>query len=60
MLSPGLPKVCGVFFLFQVMEIATTREFFTCGVPASILLMIVLGVLVLLARPLMGMPVLLD
>jgi sodium-dependent dicarboxylate transporter 2/3/5 len=38
----------------------TTREFFACGVPASILLMIVLGVFVLLIWPLMGMPVLLN
>jgi sodium-dependent dicarboxylate transporter 2/3/5 len=37
----------------------TTKEFFVCGIPASILLMIVLGVFVLLIWPLMGMPVLL-
>ena len=36
----------------------TTKEFFTCGIPASILLMIVLGVFVLLIWPLMGMPIL--
>jgi len=38
----------------------TTKEFFTCGIPASILLMVVLGVFVLLIWPLMGMPVLLS
>ena len=37
----------------------TTREFFTCGIPASILLMIVLGIFVWLIWPAMGMPVLL-
>jgi sodium-dependent dicarboxylate transporter 2/3/5 len=36
----------------------TTKEFFTCGIPASILLMVVLGVFVLLIWPLMGMPIL--
>ena len=36
----------------------TTKEFFTCGLPASLLLMIVLGVFVLLIWPLMGMPIL--
>jgi len=36
----------------------TTREFFTAGVPASILLMAVLGVFVWLIWPAMGMPVL--
>jgi sodium-dependent dicarboxylate transporter 2/3/5 len=36
----------------------TTKEFFVCGLPASILLMIILGVFVLLIWPLMGMPVL--
>jgi sodium-dependent dicarboxylate transporter 2/3/5 len=38
----------------------TTKEFFFCGIPASVLLMIVLGVFVLLVWPLMGMPVLLS
>jgi sodium-dependent dicarboxylate transporter 2/3/5 len=37
----------------------TTKEFFVCGIPASILLMVVLGAFVLLIWPLMGMPVLL-
>ncbi len=36
----------------------TTREFFTCGVPASLLLMIVLGLFVWIIWPLMGMPIL--
>ncbi len=36
----------------------TTREFFTAGVPASLLLMVVLGLFVWLIWPLMGMPVL--
>jgi len=38
----------------------TTREFFVCGIPASIILMIVLGVFVKFIWPMMGMPVLLD
>jgi sodium-dependent dicarboxylate transporter 2/3/5 len=38
----------------------TTKEFFFCGIPASVLMMIVLGVFVLLVWPLMGMPVLLS
>ena len=37
----------------------TTREFFTAGVPASALLMVVLGFFVWIIWPLMGMPVLL-
>ncbi len=36
----------------------TTGEFFVTGIPASILLMVVLGVFVLLIWPLMGMPIL--
>ncbi len=36
----------------------TTREFFTAGIPASLLLMVVLGFFVWLIWPLMGMPVL--
>lgn len=36
----------------------TSGEFFKAGVPASILLMIVLGVFVWLVWPLMGMPIL--
>lgn len=36
----------------------TTKEFMTAGIPASILLMIVLGVFVWLIWPLMGMPIL--
>jgi len=36
----------------------TTREFFTAGIPASLLLMVVLGVFVSLIWPAMGMPVL--
>ena len=35
----------------------TTREFFTAGVPASILLMIVLAFFVWIVWPLMGMPI---
>jgi len=35
----------------------TTKEFFTCGVPASLLLMVVLAVFVAVIWPLMGMPV---
>jgi sodium-dependent dicarboxylate transporter 2/3/5 len=37
----------------------STREFFTAGVPASILLMVVLGFFVWAIWPMMGMPVLL-
>ncbi|MFH1530123.1 MAG: SLC13 family permease [Pseudomonadota bacterium] len=36
----------------------TTREFFTAGVPASAILMIVLGTFVWLIWPMMGMPIL--
>jgi sodium-dependent dicarboxylate transporter 2/3/5 len=36
----------------------TTKEFFTCGVPASIMMMVVLAVFVWLIWPAMGMPVL--
>ena len=36
----------------------TTKEFFTAGLPASVLLMIVLGVFVWLIWPMMGMPIL--
>lgn len=36
----------------------TAREFFTAGIPASLLLMVVLGIFVWLIWPLMGMPVL--
>jgi len=35
----------------------TTREFFVCGVPASILLMVVIGIFVATVWPMMGMPV---
>ncbi|MFC1609420.1 SLC13 family permease [Myxococcota bacterium] len=35
----------------------TTREFFTAGLPASVLLMVVLGVFVRVIWPLMGMPI---
>ncbi len=38
----------------------TTRQFFMLGIPASILLMVVLAVFVLFIWPAMGMPVLLD
>ena len=38
----------------------TSGEFFISGIPASILLMIVLGIFILLIWPLMGMPVLLG
>jgi sodium-dependent dicarboxylate transporter 2/3/5 len=38
----------------------TTKEFFVAGVPASILLMIVLAIFVCVIWPLMGMPVLTD
>ena len=38
----------------------TTREFFTAGVPASLLLMVLLGFFVWIIWPLMGMPVLLS
>lgn len=38
----------------------TTREFFLAGLPASLLLMAVLGIFVWLIWPLMGMPVLLE
>jgi len=38
----------------------TTREFFTAGVPASILMMVVLAVFVVVIWPLMGMPVLIG
>jgi len=36
----------------------STREFFTAGLPASLLLMVVLGLFVWLIWPLMGMPIL--
>jgi sodium-dependent dicarboxylate transporter 2/3/5 len=36
----------------------TTREFFTCGIPASLLLMLVLALFVWVIWPMMGMPVL--
>jgi solute carrier family 13 (sodium-dependent dicarboxylate transporter), member 2/3/5 len=35
----------------------TSGEFFTAGIPASILLMALVGLAVLLIWPLMGMPV---
>jgi sodium-dependent dicarboxylate transporter 2/3/5 len=35
----------------------TSGEFFTSGIPASILLMAVLGLFIILVWPLMGMPV---
>jgi sodium-dependent dicarboxylate transporter 2/3/5 len=35
----------------------TPRQFFTAGIPASILLMVLLGLFVLLIWPIMGMPV---
>jgi sodium-dependent dicarboxylate transporter 2/3/5 len=38
----------------------TTKEFFTAGVPASLLLMVVLALFVWIVWPLMGMPVLLS
>jgi len=38
----------------------STREFFTAGIPASVLLMVVLGVFVWLIWPLMGMPILIK
>jgi sodium-dependent dicarboxylate transporter 2/3/5 len=38
----------------------TTKEFFTTGVPASILLLVVLAIFVWIIWPLMGMPVLLP
>jgi sodium-dependent dicarboxylate transporter 2/3/5 len=38
----------------------TTGEFFKYGVPASVLLMIVIGLFVRFIWPMMGMPVLLD
>jgi sodium-dependent dicarboxylate transporter 2/3/5 len=38
----------------------TPREFFTAGVPASLLLMGVLGLFVWAIWPMMGMPVLLQ
>jgi len=38
----------------------TTREFFIAGIPASIMLMVVLGVFVWIIWPLMGMPVLVQ
>ncbi len=38
----------------------TTKEFFTAGVPASLLLMVVLAIFVWIVWPLMGMPVLLT
>ena len=38
----------------------TTKEFFTAGVPASLLLMVLLGLFVWIIWPLMGMPVLLS
>ena len=38
----------------------TTKEFFVAGIPASILLMVVLGLFVWIVWPAMGMPVLLQ
>jgi len=38
----------------------TTREFFIAGIPASIMLMVLLGVFVWIIWPLMGMPVLIQ
>jgi sodium-dependent dicarboxylate transporter 2/3/5 len=38
----------------------STREFFVCGVPASLVLMAVLAVFVWLIWPLMDMPVLIG
>ncbi|NQU04883.1 MAG: SLC13/DASS family transporter [Calditrichaeota bacterium] len=38
----------------------TTGEFFTVGIPASVLLMIVLGIFVRFIWPIMGMPVILQ
>lgn len=38
----------------------TSGEFFKCGVPASIILLIVLGLTVLILWPLMGMPITLN
>ena len=38
----------------------TSGEFFKCGVPASIILLIVLGLTVLVLWPLMGMPITLN
>jgi sodium-dependent dicarboxylate transporter 2/3/5 len=35
----------------------TSGEFFTAGIPASILLLAVLGLMILLVWPLMGMPI---
>jgi sodium-dependent dicarboxylate transporter 2/3/5 len=35
----------------------TTREFFVAGIPASVMLMVVLAIFVLLIWPMMGMPV---
>jgi len=35
----------------------TSGEFFKCGIPASIILLVILGLTVLLLWPLMGMPV---
>jgi sodium-dependent dicarboxylate transporter 2/3/5 len=38
-------------------KLFSTGEFFTAGIPASILLMVVLGLFVWLIWPMMGMPV---
>ena len=38
----------------------TTKEFFKAGVPASLLLLVVLAIFVWLIWPMMGMPVLLS
>ena len=38
----------------------TSGEFFTSGIPASILLMVIIGIFVFVIWPLMGMPVLLN
>ena len=38
----------------------TTKEFLLCGIPASLLLMVVLALFVALIWPLMGMPVLIG
>ncbi len=41
-------------------KIFTTREFFVTGLPASAMLMVVLGIFVWLIWPMMGMPVVLE
>jgi sodium-dependent dicarboxylate transporter 2/3/5 len=38
----------------------TSGQFFTSGIPASVLLMIIIGIFVFFIWPLMGMPVLLN